>query len=336
MAIAANSRSLYDSTMTMLTDAVIEQVNSTLVGSGTANLADCRGTNFTIATAPGGAALRGGLGSDIDFSSTAPAGYYMNYTVTAPCGVPGKNVATYDVAGTSTRSACQRHAQQLVSRHRRRQAKRPLAADSRARRCGPARVTTHEYSMHMRQSERGFSIAELVVTMGIFTVVMGVMFQQIDQAQHASAAQRTKLDIFQEARAFMDLMARDLHEAGYPSPRSFAPGVLTLNPLLPRSPYSADSRVAVGLTRVEAGGLWFEGDVDGNGTVAVRAVSPGPDGNNCPCLRRSQQPKPVPVRWPRSRSTRCEVQNVRNGTAAEPDLLCFQSRVNGHAADAAD
>jgi Tfp pilus assembly protein PilV len=97
MAIAANNRSLYDSTMTMLTDAVIEQVNSTLVGSGTANLADCRGTNFTIATAPGGAALRSGLGSDIDFSSTPPTGYHMNYTVTAPCDALGKNVATYDV-----------------------------------------------------------------------------------------------------------------------------------------------------------------------------------------------------------------------------------------------
>src|SRR5215207_7813935 len=64
MAITANSRSLHDSTMTMLTNAVIEQINSTLVGSGSANLSDCRGTNFTIATAPGGAPLRGDLGSD--------------------------------------------------------------------------------------------------------------------------------------------------------------------------------------------------------------------------------------------------------------------------------
>src|SRR5436190_460004 len=69
MAVAANSGSLHNSTMTMLSNAVIEQVNSTLVGSGTANLSDCAGINFTIATAPGGAPLRGGIGSDIDFSA---------------------------------------------------------------------------------------------------------------------------------------------------------------------------------------------------------------------------------------------------------------------------
>ena len=50
MAIGSNTRNLHDSTMTMLTNAVIEQVNSTLVGSGTAALSDCQGTIFTIAT----------------------------------------------------------------------------------------------------------------------------------------------------------------------------------------------------------------------------------------------------------------------------------------------
>jgi hypothetical protein len=97
IAIAANNRSLQDSTMTMLTNAVIEQVNSTLVGSGTANLGDCRGTNFRIDTAPGGAPLRSGLGSDIDFSTNPLAHYHMNYTVASPCGAGGKNAATYDV-----------------------------------------------------------------------------------------------------------------------------------------------------------------------------------------------------------------------------------------------
>src|SRR4051812_44123431 len=149
----------------------------------------------------------------------------------------------------------QRHAEQLVSGHGRSEAEGPVAAEQRPRRCRPARVTTHRVSMHIRESERGFSMIELVVALGIFTVLMGVMFQGVDQAQHASISERTKLDMFQESRAFMDLMARDLHEAGYPSPRSFAPGVLAINPLLPRSPNAADARVAVGLTRVAAGSL---------------------------------------------------------------------------------
>ena len=97
MAVNSNSHSLQDSTMTMLTNAVIEQVNSTLVGSGTANLTDCKGSNFTIATAPGGAAVRGGLGSDIDFSAAPVTNYQMDYTVMSPCESDGKQFAMYDV-----------------------------------------------------------------------------------------------------------------------------------------------------------------------------------------------------------------------------------------------
>jgi prepilin-type N-terminal cleavage/methylation domain-containing protein len=97
MAVAADSRSSHESTMVMLTNAVIEQVNSTLVGSGTASLADCAGTNFTIATAPGGASREGGSGTDIDFSVAAPANYHMDYTVASPCAVSGATAGVYDV-----------------------------------------------------------------------------------------------------------------------------------------------------------------------------------------------------------------------------------------------
>lgn len=114
MSITANSNSAHQSTMTMLANAVIEQVNSTLVGSGTANLSDCAGTNFTIATAPGGAPLTGGMGSDIDFSAAVPANYHMDYQVATPCSNTGTPAGTYDVrwhvdqigadAGTPTNS----------------------------------------------------------------------------------------------------------------------------------------------------------------------------------------------------------------------------------------
>jgi prepilin-type N-terminal cleavage/methylation domain-containing protein len=97
MAINANARSAHESTSAMLANAVIEQVNSTLVGSGTANLTDCHGTNFTIATAPGGASLKSGPGSDIDFSVAPPANYHMDYAVTSPCVAAGQAETTYDV-----------------------------------------------------------------------------------------------------------------------------------------------------------------------------------------------------------------------------------------------
>jgi prepilin-type N-terminal cleavage/methylation domain-containing protein len=184
-------------------------------------------------------------------------------------------------------------------------------------------------SMHMRQCERGFSILELVVAMAIFTTIMGVMFEQIDQSQQASGIERAKLDVFQEARAFMDLMARDLHEAGYPSPRSFQQKFLTSNPLLPRSPYAADSRVAVGLTQIDAGSLWFEGDVIGNGTVSVVQYRLDPVGNNCPCLRRSQELKANGDPLAQVPTYQVEVQNVRNGTAQDPIFFAYSHGSTG-------
>ena len=105
MAIGSNNRNKVDSTKTMLAEAVIEQVNSTLIGAGTANITDCAGNNYTINASAGGAKLQGSgthpndtLGNDIDFSeSSPPANYQMNYVITSPCTTSGSYVATYDV-----------------------------------------------------------------------------------------------------------------------------------------------------------------------------------------------------------------------------------------------
>jgi len=185
--------------------------------------------------------------------------------------------------------------------------------------------------MQAQRRESGFSIVELVVAVAIFSVIMGVMFRQVDQAEHASSMERAKVDVFQEARAFVDLMARDLHEAGYPSPRSFEPGVLVLNPMLPRSPFAADARVAVGLTRIGPGDLWFEGDVDGNGTVSVVQYRYDSEGNNCPCLRRSQQPKANAAPLAQVPAYQVEVHNVKNGTAGNPIFFAYAHGSTGTA-----
>lgn len=177
--------------------------------------------------------------------------------------------------------------------------------------------------MHLHDDARGFSIVELLVAVAIFSIIMGVMFKEVDQVQKSSVSERAKLDVFQEARSFMDLMSRDLHEAGYPSPRNFAPGFLTLNPALPRSPYAADSRVAVGLTKVGSGDLWFEGDVEGTGTVSVVQYRLETNGDGCPCLRRSQQPKTNADPLAQVHVDQVEVQNVKNGTTGSPIFFAF-------------
>jgi len=94
-AIVTNNRNKLDSTGIMLTQAIIERVKSTIIGSGSSSLVDCTGTTWTIETAPGGAAL---AGANIDFTEATPAtDYHMDYVVRSPCSSTGKEITTYDV-----------------------------------------------------------------------------------------------------------------------------------------------------------------------------------------------------------------------------------------------
>src|SRR5215813_12239711 len=96
LAIGNNGRSKIDSTATMLSQAVLEQISAKLVGGGPGSVTDnsaCGagpGTTWTIDYAQGGAALAGGK---IDFTAAqGPANYFMNYVECT------NNVAvTYDV-----------------------------------------------------------------------------------------------------------------------------------------------------------------------------------------------------------------------------------------------
>ncbi len=96
-AIASNNRNRMDSTGTMLAQAVVENVSSVLVGTGTDNLTDCAGNNWTISTIANTVANGGAgatlSGSQIDFTQASPpTNYYMNYVV---CNVGSQQ--TYDV-----------------------------------------------------------------------------------------------------------------------------------------------------------------------------------------------------------------------------------------------
>src|SRR6266571_3767049 len=133
---------------------------------------------------------------------------------------------------------------------------------------------------------RGFSLIELMIVLVVLLIIAGAIFQVINLSTERSATEQTKLDMFQEGREFMDQMSRDLRQAGYPNPRNFASGVLTVSPI------ANDHRAAVGLVKVDTNDLWFEGDVDGSGTVSVVQYHLDTStSNNCPCLKRSQLPK---------------------------------------------
>jgi hypothetical protein len=98
--IATNNRNKLDSTQMMLATSIAEQIDSTIIGSGTSTLTDCNGTTHTIDTQIAhGASLSG---EDIDFSENIAADstkndYHMDYVLRTPCSPSGSFQGTYDV-----------------------------------------------------------------------------------------------------------------------------------------------------------------------------------------------------------------------------------------------
>jgi prepilin-type N-terminal cleavage/methylation domain-containing protein len=162
----------------------------------------------------------------------------------------------------------------------------------------------------MTNRERGFSIIEMMVSVAVMTIILGGIFDVVGVISQRTYTEQAKLDMFQEAREFMDQMSRDLHQAGYPNVHNFAmTGVLTA------SPVTHDALNAVGIVFVSPGDLWLEGDMDGDGSVeVVRYHLDTNPGNGCPCLKRSELPKVTgnPMDGQTLEVYQVEVQGVQN------------------------
>jgi prepilin-type N-terminal cleavage/methylation domain-containing protein len=105
-----------------------------------------------------------------------------------------------------------------------------------------------------RQS--GFSLVELLVVVGVLTIVLAIAMGGIVQLQKRSNADTGRVDATQMTRQFMDQIINDLHQSGYPGSRIYDPA--TLNP----------NNVAAGLLSVTPTSVEFEGDVDASGNVS--------------------------------------------------------------------
>jgi type II secretory pathway component PulJ len=139
---------------------------------------------------------------------------------------------------------------------------------------------------------------------------MGTVFSQINLVQQRSNAEQLKLDMFQESRAFMDQMSRDLRQAGYPNVRNVDPSTAFPGGQVVNHPMNA-----VGIVKVRANELWLEGDVDGDGNVESVKYHYDNNSSGCSaasaCLKRSQVPKTVGSPLDQGTSNyQTEVQNV--------------------------
>ena len=164
---------------------------------------------------------------------------------------------------------------------------------------------------------RGFSLLEVMVVVLLMTILIGSVLSMITVTQQRARAEQVKVDIFQEAREFADQFVRDLHQAGYPSARMF--DTSGWSPAL-ASPATGDSRIAVGITKIAANEITFEGDVDGDGNVHTVDYVLQTTGNNCPCLQRSDNLKSGTAVLSN------DVQNVQSaGTTADPIFIGYTS-----------
>lgn len=128
----------------------------------------------------------------------------------------------------------------------------------------------------------GFTLMEVLVSLAILVTVTGAVFEQINSMQRKSASEAVNVDLTQQSRDFVNQTVHDLHMAGYPGPGMYS------NPLV------HPSLVAYGLIRVSPTEILMEGDVNNDGAVEsvdIVYVASDPNDPNCPCIRRSSQPK---------------------------------------------
>jgi len=127
-----------------------------------------------------------------------------------------------------------------------------------------------------RGRQQGFTMIELMVSVTILTVVVGVVVEGLTKLMQRNKMETTKVDLTQESREFMDQIVNDIHQAGYPSLKTFDPATKPLG-------YNDPGVAIPGLVSATTSALQFEGDVDGTGTVSEIFIQLIPAGGPCPC-----------------------------------------------------
>jgi prepilin-type N-terminal cleavage/methylation domain-containing protein len=122
----------------------------------------------------------------------------------------------------------------------------------------------------------GFTLIELMISVAILTVVVGVVVQGLTKLQQRNTMEAVKVDLTQESREFLDQIVSDIHQSGYPSLKIFDPATkpLGLN----------DPGVSRGFVNVTPSSLQFEADADGSGTVSEIFIELNPLNGPCPCV----------------------------------------------------
>jgi prepilin-type N-terminal cleavage/methylation domain-containing protein len=141
------------------------------------------------------------------------------------------------------------------------------------------------------QCEAGFSLVEMLVVVAILTTVVAVIVGYINTFQTRYNVESMRLDSTQSTREFLDQVARDLHQTGFPGQNMYVAGTLGGG-----NPWYWDQRAATGIVSASPTQIMFEGDVDGTGTVSslTYQLATNPATNQCPCVIRRGQTRKLP------------------------------------------
>jgi prepilin-type N-terminal cleavage/methylation domain-containing protein len=120
--------------------------------------------------------------------------------------------------------------------------------------------------------QSGFTLLEMLVSVLVFVLISGAMFQLLNSTQKKSQTESQVRDTFQEARLGLDQIVRDINDAGYPPVNHFstlpAATVYAQSPVAWSPSYPA-TPCTIGGTCTTPGSydVIFEEDYDGSGTV---------------------------------------------------------------------
>ena len=138
--------------------------------------------------------------------------------------------------------------------------------------------------LRTRTVQSGFTLIELMVSVAIFLLICGAIFELMGTTQNRFKTESQVLNAFEEARLGLDQIVRDVNDSGYPPQNHFSATVSAANfaasPIAWGPNYVAGNPCQIGT----AGGgtctspgdfdLITEGDVDGNGVAWIRYQLP--------------------------------------------------------------
>ena len=83
------------------------------------------------------------------------------------------------------------------------------------------------------RAQQGFSLIEMLIVCAILSLVLGAIFNTIQDITKKYKTEESRVNETQESREFLDQIVRDLHTSGYPNTKMYMPATLFTSGAIP-------------------------------------------------------------------------------------------------------